>query len=212
MNVRWRYKSEWDWTFGRAYLRCCKRIPVKASAQMDPLLVIFDLDETLVFADEQPLSTAADFEVASYSVYRRPHLAAFLKDAFTHFRVAIWTASTRAYAEPVLSHILPAGATPAFVWTAERCTARFDHDTRGRYTVKNLNKVRKRGFDLNRVVAVDDTAQKYERSYGNLVQVRPFYGDPSDDELLYLGRYLKTFADRPNVRAIEKRRWRDSVS
>jgi len=55
---------------------------------------------------------------------------------------------------------------------------------------------------------VDDTARKHERNYGNLVTVRPFEGDPSDDELVHLGRYLETLAGVDNVRAIEKRGWR----
>jgi len=58
---------------------------------------------------------------------------------------------------------------------------------------------------------VDDSARKHERNYGNLVTVRPFEGDPADDELVHLERYLLALADVPNVRAIEKRGWRNRV-
>lgn len=178
---------------------------------MEPLLLILDLDETLVFAEESPLAREADFTAVSYFVYKRPHLDRFLEEVLARYRVAIWTASGSGYAEPVLEQIMPQGASLEFVWCSERCTSRFDHETRGRYTVKNLRKVRRKGFDLRRVLAVDDTPQKYERSYGNLIEVRPFEGDPRDEELPLLLDYLRLIEDAPNFRTFEKRGWRRRV-
>lgn len=85
---------------------------------------------------------------------------------------------------------------------------RYDPETRDRYFVKDLKKVRARGYALEHVLVVDDTPQKHQRNYGNLVAVRPFEGDPADDELVHLGPYLETLAGVDNVRTIEKRGWR----
>ena len=41
-------------------------------------------------------------------------------------------------------------------------------------TIKNLNKVRRRGYRLERVIAVDDDPRKFVHSYGNLVAVHPY--------------------------------------
>ena len=45
-------------------------------------LLILDLDETLVFAAERPLTREADFRVGPYHVYGRPGLAVFLDQCF----------------------------------------------------------------------------------------------------------------------------------
>ena len=45
-------------------------------------LLILDLDETLIFATERPLTREADFRVGPYHVYGRPGLADFLDQCF----------------------------------------------------------------------------------------------------------------------------------
>ena len=62
-------------------------------------------------------------------------------------------------------------------------------------TGSRISEIRKLGYDLEHVIVIDDTAQKYERSYGNLVQVREFEGEPADDELLVLSRYLEALVE-----------------
>jgi RNA polymerase II subunit A small phosphatase-like protein len=43
------------------------------------------------------------------------------------------------------------------------------------------------------------------------VAVREFLGDPADIELRLLSAYLKQLVSVPNVRAIEKRHWREQM-
>jgi RNA polymerase II subunit A small phosphatase-like protein len=171
-------------------------------------LLILDLDETLVHATDVPLDRAHDFEVGPYVVYRRPGVDVFIRAMSMHFELAVWTSSTRLYAEPVVAELFPVGIKPSFVWSRERCTRRFDPDTHDFEWAKNLDKVKRRGYALERVLIVDDTPKKLERHYGNLVRVKPFEGDPSDTELHGLTEYLPTLADAANVRRIEKRYWR----
>ncbi len=61
------------------------------------------------------------------------------------------------------------------------------------------------------MIGIDDTPGKYARNYGNLVAVREFTGDPADDELAHLQLYLEWLRQQPNVRAVEKRRWRERL-
>jgi RNA polymerase II subunit A small phosphatase-like protein len=74
--------------------------------------------------------------------------------------------------------------------------------------VKDLKKVKRKGYDLGRVLIVDDTPQKVERNFGNAVYVRPYFGDPEDNELAQLAPYLESLRACGNVRAVEKRGWR----
>ncbi len=171
-------------------------------------LLILDLDETLVFGTNDPLERPADFQVDPYHIYRRPTLEQFLLNCGEHFEMAVWTSSSADYASDVVDQIWPAGLDRSFLWSRDRCTYREDLETRRPHWIKNLKKVKRLGYDLERVIMVDDNPEKLAFQYGNLVRVRPYFGDPEDDELPWLSRYLSQLAAVDNVRIVEKRGWR----
>ena len=177
---------------------------------LEPILLVLDLDETLVHVRRRPLAHAPDFEAFSLPVYVRPFAREFLQACSAEFRLAVWTSSSRDYAEMVVGRLFD-GIALEFVWAHERCTARFDPETHEVYWVKNLKKVKSRGFDLRRTLMLDDTPRKLERSYGNHIRVAPFEGDPRDDELPALLEYLRRFRGLEDVRPPEKRGWRLSL-
>lgn len=172
-------------------------------------LLILDLDETLIYATEQELERPADFRAGRYHVYRRPWLAEFLAACLSSFEVAVWTVGTADYAAAIVANIFPPPARPSFVWSRERCTYSFDGETREYFWRKNMKKVRRRGYDLKHVIAVDNTPAKWQQSYGNLVVAQSFFGDSHDEELPLLRAYLEKLKEAPNIRAIEKRGWRN---
>ena len=61
-------------------------------------------------------------------------------------------------------------------------------------------------------VHASSSPEKLARSFGNLVEVRPFVGDPDDRELELLERFLIELGPVANVRTIEKRGWRSRFS
>jgi len=82
-------------------------------------------------------------------------VGAMLYDA----RSRMWT--------PASQHaVLCVGQQLDFVWTAERVTRRYDPFLYTHYDVKDLRKVKRRGYALERVLIVDDTKRKAERNYG----------------------------------------------
>ena len=175
---------------------------------MDPLLLILDLDNTLIYTCEKPLSRSADFVFGEYHIYMRPGLEAFLEACRRQFRVAVWTSATSSYAGCVISHLFPPGYDLEFVWTRGRCTPRYNAETRELEYLKDLKKVRRSGYRLERVLIVDDSPNVLQRSYGNLVSVKPFTGSVDDAELATLLPYLDKLSQFENVRAAEKRNWR----
>jgi RNA polymerase II subunit A small phosphatase-like protein len=177
----------------------------------DKILLVLDLDETLVHATEQPLGRPPDFTAGPYSVYRRPHLGEFLRNCSGLFDLAFWSSAGDAYVAAVVSAILPAGVRPVLAWGRSRCVRRLDPETREDYFVKDLGKVRRQGYNLNRILAVDDSPRKLERHYGNAVYVRPYLGEPEDAELVLLARYLASLHTAENVRGLEKRGWREQA-
>ncbi|NOT63789.1 MAG: HAD family hydrolase [Acidobacteria bacterium] len=171
-------------------------------------LLVLDLDETLFFASEARLAQAEDFVVGDYFVYLRPQVKTFLLFCQTHFDVAVWTASTESYAAEMIARLFANSTTLRFVWGRKRCTYRYDAERQEQYWIKDLKKVRRLGYDLANVIAIDDTTRNWERTYGNVVAVKRFVGEADDDELRLLISYLDELRQVEDVRTIEKRHWR----
>jgi len=185
------------------------------------LLLILDLDETLIYATRTALNRPADFQVFDYHVYRRPHLGRFLADCAEWFDLAIWSSASDDYVGEIAKAIFPDRSQLQFVWGRSRTTigrslgaddVSFHSQLEDRHYLKPLSKVSRRGhWKLEQILIVDDTPEKCARNYGNAVYATPFEGDENDNELPLLSAYLATLKDCPNVRRIEKRRWRREV-
>jgi TFIIF-interacting CTD phosphatase-like protein len=175
-------------------------------------LLILDIDETLIYATEASLPRQADFLVGQYHIYKRPFLNVFLKNCLDWFEVAVWTSSTPSYAIAIVSAIFENPKSLWFVWASDRCTVAYDLERFEYYNRKNLKKVKRKGYRLESIITVDDTPQKWERSYGNLVRVNPFEGEETDDELKYLLLYLDKLRYEENIRSVEKRFWRNRLT
>jgi RNA polymerase II subunit A small phosphatase-like protein len=175
---------------------------------MNPALLILDLDETLVYARHEPDGHGYSFQAASYFVSVRPHLPEFLESLFDWYSVAVWTSAGEDYGREVISRVMPNPQGLEFSWFSDRCTRRYDPELRDHFFLKDLKKVRRAGYCLERVLMLDDTGRKLARQYGNHVPVRPFFGDPRDTELRDLLPFLNWIRGEPDFRAIEKRNWR----
>lgn len=188
----------------------------------DKLLVILDLDETLIHATSNPHDENWHFEVFSYKVYKRPYLDEFLAELREHFRVAIWSSASDDYVEKVTAMIFPEGYPLEFIWGRSRCTHKpdyakaesegfFDAFTHYDY-IKRLDKLKgKYTFAKERVLIVDDTPRKSMYNFGNAIYPSEFKGHAEDDELSFLLKYIVKLKDVDDVRTIEKRGWRNSI-
>lgn len=178
---------------------------------MDKNLLILDLDETLLYGTERPLDRDPDLLASGYFVYFRPGLEDFIRHVASLYRLAVWTSASRAYALEICSKVF-CDVELEFLWSSERCTIQWDHETGSVCGAKRLHKVKKKGYPLERVIVVDDSPEKHIKNYGNLVRVLPFEGDTNDRELEMLSAYLVTLAACTNVRKVEKRAWRRALA
>lgn len=184
----------------------------------DKTLLILDLDETLIHATEMELAYPADFKLDRYFVYQRPFLRAFIDEMKEYFQLAVWSSASDDYVQAISDKIFTPDDQLRFVWGRSRCTYRrnFEAANLRNYSdhyqyIKVLKKVKKLGFDLTRILIVDDTPHKAQANYGNAIYPKPYEGDPVDYELQLLAEYLKRLSEATNVRKIEKRGWRTSV-
>lgn len=178
--------------------------------QFKDKLLILDLDETLIYAAEQALEYEPDFQVGPFFVYKRPFVSEFLAVCQGWFEVAVWTSASPSYAAGIVEALFP--YAPVFVWASDRCGRGYDPECGEQFSVKNLRKVKQRGYRLEQVIVVDDTAEKHQQNYGNLVRIREWTGDLEDTELLRLLSYLEKLRTSENIRTVEKRQWRTGVS
>lgn len=179
-------------------------------------LIILDLDETLIHTESVPLEyeTHYDFDFkfkgngkSFYYTKKRPYLEQFLNYVLDKFEVAVWTAAGEEYAVEILKGINLDTSKLKFFYTQDNCTIKLSFDYSDYYGVKNLNKLKKKGYDLDRVLIIDDKSETAVNNYGNLIQIKPFTDDLDDTELLKLISYLETIKDESNYRRIEKRGW-----
>jgi TFIIF-interacting CTD phosphatase-like protein len=172
------------------------------------LLLVLDLDETLVHAADSPLSRTCDFLCGPYHVYKRPHLDSFLSQLSTFCDLAVWSAGSDDYVQATVARLFYHHVQPLFVWSRARCTTRFDGEWHEQYPLKDLLKIKRRGFSLCRTLIVDDDPRKVSRNYGNAIYIPEFLGDETDCELPRLALFIRSLTTCHNVRKIEKRGWR----
>jgi len=170
-----------------------------------PLLVL-DLDETLLHSTPDPTADA-DFTFGAYKTRLRPHLREFLEAIDRQWHVGIFTAAGALYAQAMLEGIrahAPFPLEPVFVFDRRRCTPRQDPDTDETTWLKDLKKVRRRGFNLERVLVIDDRPAGLARHRGNLLHAPAWEGDPTDTFLLDVLPALERLATEGNVRTASK--------
>jgi RNA polymerase II subunit A small phosphatase-like protein len=187
------------------------------------ILLILDLDETLIHASTEIIRDDFDFQVSRYFIYKRPGLDAFLRFCAQHFKLAIWSSASDDYVNAVVKQIFPSDVSLEFVWARSRCTPFLlpQYDAQGFYNLdfaskyefaKRLKKVARRGFNLQKILLVDDTPEKVLHNYGNAIYAKPYHGGTNDSELTALASYLLSLKDVENVRTIEKRYWRQPAT
>lgn len=189
-------------------------------SKVGKILLILDLDETLIHATEKMLHREPDFSVFNYNIYKRPHLELFLDEVANHFHLAVWSSASDDYVEEIVKRIFKEPAALKFVWGRSRCTFTrnlADEETgypdpfNHYHYVKKLKKVKDKGFaPFEKMLIVDDTPKKVSNSYGNALYINEFNGGDHDEELRFLLEYLLSIKDAENVRSIEKRGWRKS--
>lgn len=191
---------------------------------MKKKLLVLDIDETLFHAFDSKTPNPhkrnldlCDFEILDiYPTFERPHVFKFMNFAFKHYDVAIWSSAGSMYVRDAIQKLIRANGLPEpiFIYSSDNCVHRRDLTGAWGYSdpyqvtyIKDLKKLKKFGYPLSQILVVDDSPEKLQRHYGNLIRIPAFEGDEDDVYLLKLIEYLRTLIDVPNVRNIEKRFW-----
>ncbi|MEO1654948.1 MAG: HAD family hydrolase, partial [Bacteroidota bacterium] len=93
----------------------------------DNILLILDLDETLIHATSEPENEDWDFSLDTYKVYTRPGLSRFLDEIKKNFQIGVWSSASDDYVAEVCKIIFPDQYPLEFVWGRSRCTQQVNY-------------------------------------------------------------------------------------
>lgn len=179
---------------------------------MQPPLLVLDLDETLLHSTTEA-TTRFTFSDGAHHTLLRPHLATFLEQLDPWWHFSVFTAAGSIYAQSVINgirrHAFPR-LELLFVFDRTRCTPRRNPSTGETTWLKDLKKVKRRGFPLERVLALDDTPEAFARHRGNHLHAPRWTGDPNDTFLLDVIPQLRSLAVEPNIRTALKQKRKDN--
>ncbi|CAO2823449.1 unnamed protein product [Amaranthus hypochondriacus] len=177
----------------------------KKSRESKSITLVLDLDETLVHSSLKHCENANFcftycLNMKEHTVYvkERPHLRTFLKKVAEMFQIVIFTASQSVYAKQLLDILDPDGKLISRRAYRESCI--FSDGT----CTKDLTVL---GFDLAKVLIVDNTPQVFRLQINNGIPIKSWYNDPSDNELMSLIPFLETLTDVDDVRPHIARRF-----
>ncbi|KAI3934801.1 hypothetical protein MKW98_026209 [Papaver atlanticum] len=160
-------------------------------------LLVLDLDETLV---HRTISTGSLNKTCDFSFTRgertcyvllRPYVRKFLERVSELFDVVIFTAGSRAYADPTLDFLDPHHKFIARRYYKDSAVYRAD----GSY-FKDLTIF---GIDLAKVILVDDCPTNFCMQKDNGIPIASWYTDPQDEELSTLLPFLERLAAADDI-------------
>lgn len=179
------------------------------------LLVSLDLDETLIYTEDNPYrvnflerKSPDFFTEKNEPVFFRPSVKGFIKKLKNHdnIKVGIFTASQSHYANPILEELFGDLESLSHLLYQERVTLReaVVANPYGsgyqREQLKDLKKVLKATkHDVKRTVAVDDK-MIYHRHRGNTLLVPAYMAQKEDDALYKVYQDIDFLLDKDNVR------------
>ena len=121
----------------------------------------------------------------------RPYAKELLKRLSVHFDILIFTASTQAYADPIIDHLDPDRVVQHRLYR-ESCSL-----VRNQVFVKDLRVL---GRSLESILLIDNAPYSYMMQLANGVPIIPYYQGKQDKELIALEEYLMKFKDVKDVR------------
>lgn len=177
------------------------QLPLQVSEVHGRNTLVLDLDETLVHSSFVPVSHY-DFvipviieDTTNYAyVAKRPGVDAFIAKAVEAFEVVIYTASLKAYANPLIDRLIDDDSK---VLRLFRSSCRFMN---GAY-VKDLSRL---GRDLRRVVIIDvrdiqNSPLSYSLQPENAIGISTWFCDPKDKDLEAIWNILEQLVDSTDI-------------
>ena len=183
-------------------------------------LLLLDLDETIIHSELRDknnfhaLNQLKDkakcyHKVFSYidknylyyfDIFFRPYLFDFLHELKNYFDIAIFTASSKGYADTIINYIDPSNTIFKFRLYREACISIQDY-----VYIKDLRIIR--NYDPSNIILIDNSLYSFISQPKNGMLLYSFYWDNKDDQLIRAKNFLlKYICNAKDVRE-ELERW-----
>jgi TFIIF-interacting CTD phosphatase-like protein len=150
-------------------------------------VVIFDLDETLIYNSSRTHPLQAPI------IFPRPYYYDMFVKISEFYEIWVWSASERHYIDSVLKNMDPYKAFVKRVLTRNDCTL-----SREGYLIKDFGRFL--NLDISQVIIVDNTAASFILNVDNGILVSSFNGNYNDIELLNVTGLLLSARNDKDVR------------
>ncbi|KAJ3449771.1 ctd nuclear envelope phosphatase [Anaeramoeba flamelloides] len=194
MNYNFENNYYWDLYFETGLIQ-------EKLSRRNKITLVLDLDETLIHSNQIRLpGLNYDFTVSlkvkeaqtMFYVYKRPHVSEFLSQISKWFNIVIYTSSVQEYADPIIDFLDPNGYIKDRLY---RCNC----EQMSRNWIKDLSCVTN---NFKKCVLVDNSPLAFSRNWKNGIQIKTWFGNPLDRELVKLLTFLDALRSLKDVRHI----------
>ena len=173
-----------------------EKIAPTLNISKDKILLILDMDETLIHSDLECKFTQHDVYIEAEGglipLNIRPNLFEFLDFCEQYFDIVIFTASCKDYADPILDFIEKNKKYFKNRFYREHCISYHN------LFLKDLSIFNK---DENKTIIVDNCLFSFAHYLKNGVLITSYYNDPEDLDLMSLVEFFKSsILNCPDVR------------
>lgn len=169
------------------------------------LLVVFDLDETLVFTRRVRCGDSVspfpeDFQIdlgeSHYKVFVRPGARELIRACQSRFLVGVWSSAKPDYVRALSERLFDVSKL-AFIRHRDHCQKPEHLFQSG--PIKNLYDL---GHPIERILLIDDDPDTARYTPGNLLHVRVYRESPFGDDLYRAWEKIESLADHHDVRTV----------
>ncbi|CAD8060982.1 unnamed protein product [Paramecium sonneborni] len=144
--------------------------------------IAFDLDETLIHAEEVQKDKVYDFQNNEFGVFIRPYCHHILKELSILADLFIFTSANQKYAKTIINLIDPENTYFKGHFCRNHCIS-----LQSRIQLKHLGIL---SNDFQKIVIIDNSPIFYMAQPYNGIPIAPFIDDTQDTELLKLLNFL----------------------
>ncbi|CAD8118016.1 unnamed protein product [Paramecium sonneborni] len=162
--------------------------------------LILDLDETLIHScapRENPqvyVTAVGEFgEEAKIGINIRPYTSLFLSSLSQFYTIYIYTASSQAYAQAIISYLDPKKQYISGVLSRNNCM-----ETKNGFFIKDLRLIGNK--QLKDMLIIDNLAHSFGFQIENGIPILEWHNDQNDQELKALIDYLKEALNYSDLR------------
>jgi CTD small phosphatase-like protein 2 len=148
--------------------------------------LIFDLDETLVYASSDG------------SIIKRPFLSECIDELSKHYNIWIWTAASASHADPIINeHVDPSGKYIQRVLYRDSCI-----ELAHNILIKDLRILD--GCDISKYAIIDNQLISFITCMSNGILCDTFDGNTSDCDLLTITKFFLSNTSNCNLALLIK--------